>query len=293
MGVLDVLGGVAKTAGAGFNAFGDERRAKVTAALAAQNAAREAERDKVLNALTSAQTSRLLAPPPVEPPRREYDAGRGGIVDLDAGTFASVAPPKVDPPKRQVVDGQIVDVDAGTAAPIAGYVAPPKVQSDAQKAAAEGRIGQRENQLHDDFQNDPAVKQGGAIANAVAQLRASAQHRTPQGDLNMIYGIVKLRDPGSVVREGEIDLQKAARSLGTQVTSAWQKALSGKVLTDEERGQIMDLVNSTVDEQQKLVNPVMARYGAAARGAKADSAFVAPNPLEAVSGPRRPPGFIK
>lgn len=52
MGVLDVIGGLAKTAGAGFNAYGEEKSTRATQALAQAKAAREAERDRVLNALT-------------------------------------------------------------------------------------------------------------------------------------------------------------------------------------------------------------------------------------------------
>lgn len=164
--------------------------------------------------------------------------------------------------------------------------------TEAQIGARETRKGAREDRLQQNFQQDPAVKQAGVIANAVAQLKAAAAQKTPQGDLNMIYGIVKLRDPNSAVREGEIDLQRAARSVGTRVTAAWQKAVAGHTLTDTERAEIMRLADQTVDEQGKLVAPVQKRYGLESRQVGADSAFVAPDPFAGVRVQKTAAGVV-
>lgn len=121
MGVLDVIGGLAKTAGAGFNAYGEEKKDRVVQALAADRAAREAKRDSVLNALTMAETDRLRAPtPPDLVP--VYDPKTGAEV-LTPRTPGLHLPGK---PEYKIENGQRINATTGTAEPIAGYQAPEK-----------------------------------------------------------------------------------------------------------------------------------------------------------------------
>lgn len=147
-------------------------------------------------------------------------------------------------------------------------------------ATASQRTFQRESSLSGEYQRNPVIQDAYGIANAAAQIEAAARDvRNPQGDLDIIYNVVKLRDPGSVVREGEIDLQRAARSIGTQITTAWQKAKSGRMLTPQEREQIVALTGVKLDAARQRVAPVQADFGARARRWGADSSFVAPDPL--------------
>lgn len=60
--VLDVLGKVARVGGATLEGYGLDRAQRVKDTLARDAATREAERDRVLNALAGAQTQRLLTP---------------------------------------------------------------------------------------------------------------------------------------------------------------------------------------------------------------------------------------
>lgn len=143
----------------------------------------------------------------------------------------------------------------------------------------------RESKLRDDYQSDPVVKNAYGVANAAAQIRAAAQNvNNPQGDLDIIYQVVKIRDPNSVVREGEIDLQRAARSLGTQVSLAWEKAKSGRMLSPDERRQIVELVGVKEGAMRQQIAPIQKTFGAASRKFGADSAFVAPDPFSGSGG---------
>jgi hypothetical protein len=147
---------------------------------------------------------------------------------------------------------------------------------------------QREKSLRDEYMADPHVKNAYGVAGAAAQIRAAAEHvDNPQGDLDIIYSVVKIRDPNSVVREGEIDLQKAARSLGTQVAAAWQKAKSGRMLTAAERASIVALVGVKEDALRDQIAPTQAEFGRQARQYGADSSFVAPSPFHG-SGRKQP-----
>lgn len=100
----------------------------------------------------------------------------------------------------------------------------------------------------------------------------------------MIYKLVKFFDPNSAVREGEIDLTRAARSLGTQVTGAWKKAKGGNLLTPQERANILSMLDRRVAGMRAQVEPIQADFGRRARQFGADSAYIAPDPFRGSSG---------
>lgn len=88
MSVLDIVGGLAKTAGGALEGYGVDQQTKVRNALAQQQAARDAERDKVLNALGRAQTSKMQAPS-----APTLITGKGGVRVPDAPGVEVDVPP--------------------------------------------------------------------------------------------------------------------------------------------------------------------------------------------------------
>ena len=165
------------------------------------------------------------------------------------------------------------------------WVIRPQAERDPSPVAGlmqEQRVFQREKGLKDDFSQDPNIKTARQLADAVTGIESAARGQTPADDLAMIYQMVKLLDPGSVVREGEINLTRAARSLGTQVTGYWSKLKSGKLLTPEERQNILGMSRRKVDSQRGLVDPILQSYGEQARRWGVDSASVAPDPFKGI-----------
>lgn len=171
------------------------------------------------------------------------------------------------------------------------------------------------NTLRDDFANDPTVKTAKAYASAFQGVQAAAAENNPQANLALMYEAVKMRDPNAV-REGELALQRAARSVPGWLYGLWDKASKGNLLTATEREQIVRWARVKIDEQERLVRPIQAIFGDRARrmGFAGDSAFIAPDPFAGASrstttppitglpatatpaptrptGPSRPPGF--
>ncbi len=279
----------------------DKRAARQAAEVQAQQTledrlAQQTTRDQVAksrtieDALKQAQTNKLNAPPaPVEDEwdRFETDDGfveqnkrtrevrpiRSGFM----GQMQGKQPTKA--PQYDSERGGFVTPDGFQKVP--GLPTKPKSDNG---AAVTRQLG-REKSLADQYQNNPHVKQAYGVSEAAAQIRAAAsQVNNPQGDLDIIYSVVKIRDPNSVVREGEIDLQRAARSLGTQVVQAWQKAAAGRMLTPAEREQIVGLVGVKENALRQQIAPVQKRFGEQSRKFGADSSFVAPDPFEGSSG---------
>lgn len=189
------------------------------------------------------------APPPKATPQYEERQENGGTAIYEDGHFKTW---KIRPPTER-------DNSAG------------------------GRQFQQEERLRGAYQQNPVVKNAYGVANAVSQIESSATQKTPQGDLAMIYGLVKFLDPASAVREGEIDLARAARSVGTQVVGAWKKATAGRVLTDQERQNILGLLADRVGRENARVAPVQSIFGRRAAAIQGDSSYVAPSPFEGMN----------
>lgn len=147
----------------------------------------------------------------------------------------------------------------------------------ANAAVQETRKMRQESSLAQRYQNNPIVKQGYGQANALAPVSSALAQDTPVGDLMALYGIVKLYDPNSVVREGEIKLAQSAMSLPTKLRVLLSNAAYGRKLTPEYRQQIAGIAQEIVSQQKSLVNPVMADYGRDAARFGVDSASVAPD----------------
>jgi hypothetical protein len=85
---------------------------------------------------------------------------------------------------------------------------------------------------------------------AVPVLRAvSAAPDTAAGDLDLIYGVGKILDPGSVVREGEMALVMKTGSPLQQIigTTRWSAEQGGR-LTPKVRSQLMEALQGRVNE---------------------------------------------
>lgn len=65
--------------------------------------------------------------------------------------------------------------------------------------------------------------------------RVKASESTGAGDIALVYGYMKMLDPGSVVREGEFATAEKTAGIPSAVVNSYNKALSGKRLTEDQR----------------------------------------------------------
>lgn len=65
--------------------------------------------------------------------------------------------------------------------------------------------------------------------------RVKAAGPTGAGDIALIYGYMKMLDPGSVVREGEFATAEKTAGIPSAVVNVYNKAVSGKRLTESQR----------------------------------------------------------
>jgi hypothetical protein len=98
-----------------------------------------------------------------------------------------------------------------------------------------------------------------------------------QGDINVVYSFAKVMDPGSVVREGEIQFANASASLVQRVRQYLGAVQRGKGLDPEVRNGLIKEMNSAVAEYNKGYSSAYKQYSSMARGAGFDPAEVIGN----------------
>lgn len=87
---------------------------------------------------------------------------------------------------------------------------------------------------------------------AIAPYRSmlSSRHiNSTAADIDFVYGVAKIFDPDSVVREGEMVIVRKTQSLPEQVQGWLQRVLKGgESLTPEARERILDVANTRMNE---------------------------------------------
>lgn len=85
----------------------------------------------------------------------------------------------------------------------------------------------------------------GRVIAATRQRETNPSQVSPASDMSLVFGYMKMLDPGSVVREGEYATAKNAAGVPEQVLNAYNKARNGEFLSDRQRqdflGQAQEL----------------------------------------------------
>ena len=95
-----------------------------------------------------------------------------------------------------------------------------------------------------------------SVGDAFARIKASYENPSPAGDLSMVFNYMKALDPGSVVRESEFANAENARAwfdekgVPTGVKLAYEKAVNGGRLTDEQRKDFYNMAVNLFRAQQ-------------------------------------------
>lgn len=83
---------------------------------------------------------------------------------------------------------------------------------------------------------------------------------TPAGDIALIYAFMKMLDPTSVVREGEYATAQQTAGIPQQIVNQYNKALSGKGLSKEQRRGYVAEATRVFQTYQQRQAPIDAYY---------------------------------
>lgn len=150
----------------------------------------------------------------------------------------------------------------------------PRVQEAKRSIAAAGRSVQSTNVFNntkDDFKNErdlrndfaglPTTKAFKETQSAYDQIKVAIKKESPAGDLAAATKIMKILDPGSVVRESELGMAMAATGAMDRVSNYANMVVTGQKLTPSQRkdfgelsaqlyGAAADRYNKSADEYQ-------------------------------------------
>lgn len=214
--------------------------------------------------------------------------GEGGAVDRTNASRENQVRITVDGANRrddvivQLPDGGFGRVDAqGRVVPMPGT---PYEKPGASRGAGGLSAPQQNaevNRMKSQFRAEGPVKDAYAIAGPIRQIEASLALSSPQSQLAAVYETLKMFDPKTGVRPGEMEVFGNAASLPERGRRLLQQWNSGKQLTPQMVEDIKALVAEKRSAASAPVKPVQKAFGDRLRrlGLEADSAYVAPSPI--------------
>ncbi len=114
--------------------------------------------------------------------------------------------------------------------------------------------------LRGDFRSEPIYKAHQDVQSAYAQITTALKQASPAGDLAGATKLMKILDPGSVVRESELGMAMAASGLLDRVQNYASMVMSGQKLTPTQRTDFQRLAESLRTESEKQYNNKRKEY---------------------------------
>lgn len=114
--------------------------------------------------------------------------------------------------------------------------------------------------LRGDFRGEPIYKAHQEMQSAYGQIQHALKMASPAGDLAGATKIMKLLDPGSVVRESELGMAMAATGLLDRIANYADMILKGNKLTPDQRKDFQSLADRLFADSQKLYNAKRSEY---------------------------------
>lgn len=130
-----------------------------------------------------------------------------------------------------------------------------------------------------DFRSEPIYKAHGEVQSAHSQITTALKQNSPAGDLAGATKLMKILDPGSVVRESELGMAMAASGLMDRVTNYADMIIKGTKLTPTQRKDFQALSDALLKESQGQYNAKRSEYkGIAERNQLSVEDILGPEP---------------
>jgi hypothetical protein len=114
--------------------------------------------------------------------------------------------------------------------------------------------------LSKEFKNEPVYKDFQGMKSALAAVQASLKKENPIGDVAAATKIMKLLDPGSVVRESELGIAMAASGKMDRISNYVDMWKNGTRLTPTQRAEFGALANELYNASARAYNDKRGEY---------------------------------
>lgn len=122
-----------------------------------------------------------------------------------------------------------------------------------------------ERDLRNDLKSEPIYKAHQEVKSAYAQIKGALSQNTPISDVAAATKIMKLLDPGSVVRESELGIAMSSSGLLDRVTNYANMVISGQRLTPQQRKDFQKLADEFYSASEQQFNAKQSEYGGIAK----------------------------
>lgn len=117
-----------------------------------------------------------------------------------------------------------------------------------------------ETGLRKEFMGQKPVEEYFKASLAFDKVRNAAKDPSPAGDLALIFGYMKVLDPGSVVKEGEFANAQNAANVPDRIRNVWNKALSGERLSPQQRQEFIASAGTQFAAHEAQYDAFAERY---------------------------------
>lgn len=177
-----------------------------------------------------------------------------------------------------------------TSASMANAAAQREIANATRDAARISSDAKSETELRKEFADLPEVKKYKNAIPAYQAVVKAAKTNNPQADINLIYGLAKLYDPDSVVREGEYATIANSQAIPEWLKGQAQRLVGGGRLTEATKKQIIDQATIRKDTFESEFNGAQESYAEIARRRNMNPENIFPKVGEQVRSPAAPAG---
>ena len=137
-----------------------------------------------------------------------------------------------------------------------------KALEAAQDAAAKGKQQSFKDvtDLRKEYSSNPVTKDTQNITASWERVQGGFQEPSAAGDLNLIFGYMKMLDPGSTVREGEFANAQNSASVPEAIRARFNRIQSGERLTPDQRKDFFKQAENVVKGQFKIQDRIDNEY---------------------------------
>jgi hypothetical protein len=146
-----------------------------------------------------------------------------------------------------------------------------------------GKAFANEKDLRTEFSTQ--VKPYTELAQAFRKVEAAALNPSAAGDISLVYGYMKILDPGSTVMQGEQATAQNAGSVPDSVRAMYNKALTGESLAPNIRQDFYAQARNIIESQRELSSDLMQRYTNVAREYKLNPNQIVYDPFKRIKTP--------
>ena len=121
-----------------------------------------------------------------------------------------------------------------------------------------GKTFTREKDLRSEFTKE--MKPFTDLAQAFGKVEAAALNPSAAGDISLVYGYMKILDPGSTVMQGEQATASNAGGIPDRIRALYNKALTGESLAPTVRQDFYAQAQNLIESQRQMQQDIAGRY---------------------------------